>query len=189
MPETVASHPAVFATFTAPPFGPVHARREQRRRPLPCRPRRQACGCPHGVRLDCRARHAPDDPCLGEPLCPACYDYEAAVLWNALAPELWRRTTIYIRRALARTAGLTPAALDRHVRVSYAKVAEYQRRGLIHFHAIIRLDAAPSEAGAVVLPPAATFTPAMLERAIREAAAAVMAPVPLGVDQAGTGAP
>jgi hypothetical protein len=27
-----------------------------------------------------------------------------------------------------------------HARVSYAKVAEYQSRGLIHFHAVIRLD-------------------------------------------------
>ena len=28
------------------------------------------------------------------------------------------------------------------VRISFAKVAEYQRRGAVHFHAIIRLDAA-----------------------------------------------
>ena len=27
-----------------------------------------------------------------------------------------------------------------HARLSYAKVAEYQRRGLVHFHAVIRLD-------------------------------------------------
>src|SRR5262249_8039431 len=59
----------------------------------------------------------------------------AAVVWNAHAPELWRRTVIGIRRRLdklARQHG-TP------VKVSYAKVAEVQRRGLIHFHAIFRL--------------------------------------------------
>src|SRR5262249_57862239 len=27
VPETIAGHPCVFATFTAPSFGPVHARR------------------------------------------------------------------------------------------------------------------------------------------------------------------
>ncbi|MGW6445569.1 replication initiator [Lentzea sp. NPDC055074] len=27
-----------------------------------------------------------------------------------------------------------------HARVSYAKVAEYQRRGLVHFQAVIRID-------------------------------------------------
>ena len=27
LPETIAAHPCVFATFTAPSFGPVHARR------------------------------------------------------------------------------------------------------------------------------------------------------------------
>jgi hypothetical protein len=27
------------------------------------------------------------------------------------------------------------------VRIAYAKVAEFQGRGLVHFHAIVRLDA------------------------------------------------
>lgn len=71
---------------------------------------------------------------------PGCYDYTGAVLFNACAPELWRRFTIALRRALARRAGLTNKALAAQVRVSYAKVAEYQRRGVVHFHAIIRLD-------------------------------------------------
>lgn len=37
------------------------------------------------------------------------------------------------------------------VRVSYAKVAEYQRRGVVHFHPIIRLD---GPAGPTTAPPA-----------------------------------
>jgi hypothetical protein len=77
---------------------------------------------------------------LGEPLCPDCYDYTGGVLFNACAPELWRRFTIALRRTLARQAGLTHKALAAQVRVSFAKVAEYQRRGVVHFHAIIRLD-------------------------------------------------
>ena len=66
---------------------------------------------------------------LGEPLCSDCYDYTGAVLFNAFAPELWRRFTIALRRTLARQAGLTNKALAAQVRVSFAKVAEYQRRG------------------------------------------------------------
>ena len=42
IPETVAAHPCVFATFTAPSFGPVHARRMRGHTVLPCRPRRDA---------------------------------------------------------------------------------------------------------------------------------------------------
>ena len=38
------------------------------------------------------------------PLCPDCYDYSATVVWNAHAPELWRRTTIAIRRRLDKLA-------------------------------------------------------------------------------------
>jgi len=50
IPETVAAHPCVFATFTAPSFGPVHARRMRGQTVLPCRPRRDAKMrvCPHG---------------------------------------------------------------------------------------------------------------------------------------------
>ena len=78
--------------------------------------------------MSCRDRHARDDPQLGEPLCPDCYDYTGSVLFNACAPELWRRFTITLRRALARQAGLTNKALAAQLRVSFAKVAEYQRR-------------------------------------------------------------
>src|SRR5262249_27429169 len=43
IPETVATHPSVFATLTAPGFGPVHTIRTGRRgRRLACRPRRAA---------------------------------------------------------------------------------------------------------------------------------------------------
>ena len=65
----------------------------------------------------------------GEPLCPRCYQAAAQVLWNALAGRLWSRTTIYVYRALAQLAGLTEGELRRLVRVSFAKVAEYQKRG------------------------------------------------------------
>ena len=98
VPDTVTDHPAVFVTLTAPSFGAVHTRREKNGTVLPCRPRRDRGTCPHGRAQSCTERHAADDPRLGEPLCPDCYDYAGSVLFNALAPELWRRFTLALRR-------------------------------------------------------------------------------------------
>ncbi|MFC9506151.1 replication initiator [Streptomyces sp. NPDC057002] len=121
-PEQVGTHPRVFATFTAPSFGPVHNRPSSGRN---CR---------------CGTRHSESDSALGTPLDPERYDYEAAVLWNAHAGALWRRFSIYLRREVAKRAGLTQRAFRDHARISFAKVAEYQKRGAVHFHAVIRLD-------------------------------------------------
>ncbi|GAB3655654.1 replication initiator [Glycomyces tarimensis] len=154
VPETVAAHPAVFATFTAPAFGPVHTRhRSKNGAVLPCRARRDAETCPHGIRLACHNRHDEDAPELGQPLCLDCYDHAAQVVWNLAAGELWRRTRIAADRALSRlakTAGIDPA----RVRLRYVKVAEFQRRGAIHFHALIRLDGRIPGDDAIIPPPA-----------------------------------
>ena len=169
IPATVAEHPQVFTTLTAPSFGPVHVQREKHGRLLRCRPRRRGRVCPHGRLMSCGIKHVRDDPRLGEPLCPDCYDYTGAVLFNACAPELWRRFTITLRRTLARQAGLTNTVLAAQVRVSYAKVAEYQRHGVVHFHAIIRLD---GPAGPTT-PPPSWATVALLGAAIDQAARTV----------------
>ncbi|MEV8058899.1 replication initiator [Streptomyces antimycoticus] len=125
-PEDVATHPRVFATFTAPSFGPVHNR---------------LTGAAGTVRrCRCGVRHDQEDDALGTPLAPDRYDYEAAVLWNAHAGMLWRRFSIYLRREVAKRAGLTQRAFRDHARLSFAKVAEYQKRGAVHFHAVIRID-------------------------------------------------
>jgi hypothetical protein len=174
VPATVADHPCVFLTLTAPSFGPVHARREKDGRLLRCRPRRSSRVCPHGARMSCTEKHTPDDDRLGQPLCPECYDYTSSVLFNAYAPELWRRFTITLRRTLARQAGLTNKALAVQVRLSYAKVAEYQRRGVVHFHAVIRLD---GPAGPATAPPA-WATLALLTAAIDQAVRAVTVVTP-----------
>ena len=103
----------------------------------------------------CGERHADDAPELGTPLNPATYDYTGAVLWNAHAGALWARFTTYLRRALADHLGMTQKALNAALRVSFAKVAEYQQRGLVHFHAVIRFDGPD---GHTTSPPAwATF--------------------------------
>ena len=174
IPATVAQHPCVFTTLTAPSFGPVHAHRERDGKALACHPRRNAGACPHGVRMSCTQKHARDDDQLGEPLCPDCYDYTGSVLFNACAPELWRRFTITLRRTLARQAGLTGKAFAAQARLSYAKVAEYQRRGVVHFHAIIRLDgpAGPST------PPPVWATLTLLTDAIAQAARTVHIEIP-----------
>jgi hypothetical protein len=183
VPETVAHHPRLFVTFTAPSFGQVHTRKAQGLLVFPCHPYRQNQTCPHGRRAGCWQRHDADDPRLGEPLCARCYQAGAQVLWNALAGRLWSRATIYLYRALAQLAGLSEGELRRLVRVSFAKVAEYQKRGAVHFHAIVRLDAA-TDCGcpACVAPPAAGFTAELLELAVHRAAEAVAVTCP-AVDQ------
>jgi len=128
VPEAIAAHPCVFATLTAPSFGPVHSRRMRGRTVLPCRPRRDANTrrCPHGRDISCPTRHIEDDPRLGRPMCGDCYDYQAAVLFNASAGDLWRRFTTYLPRHLARLSGIRQKTLDAQLRLRYVKVAEYQ---------------------------------------------------------------
>ncbi|MFF2250368.1 replication initiator [Streptomyces sp. NPDC058142] len=125
-PDAVTRHPKVFATFTAPGFGPVHNRPTDRRGTVrPCR---------------CGRLHDAEDLSLGSPLDPSTSDYQGAVLWNAHAGMLWRRFSIYLRREIAKRAGLTQREFPDFARVSFAKVAEFQKRGAVHFHAVIRID-------------------------------------------------
>jgi hypothetical protein len=164
VPATVRTHPRVFATLTAPSFGPVHRGPDKDGSRRVCHPRR--------IGPACFERHKADDTRLGQPLDPDSYDYVGHVLWNAHAGELWRRFTINLRRHLAAAAGLTHRAFNKAVRVSFAKVAEYQARGVVHFHAVIRLDGRTEDVADVVDPPAwATLD--LLDGAIRSAAAAV----------------
>jgi hypothetical protein len=180
VPATVTEHPAVFATLTAPSFGPVHTRPTQGALVLPCHPYRAGTRCPHGRRAGCWQRHNPDDPELGTPICADCYDYQRAAIFNALAGDLWRRTTIALRRELARALGIPARHLRRHVRASYVKVAEYQARGAVHLHAAIRLDGIDPADLDRILPPPPGCTTAVLERAVRAAVARAAVPCPLG---------
>ncbi|MFF0715792.1 replication initiator protein RepSA [Streptomyces bauhiniae] len=147
-PTTIRDHPRVFATLTAPSFGPVHNRPGTR----PCR---------------CGTRHGEDAPELGTPLDPDSYDYAGAVLWNNHASDLWRYFTIYLRREIAHMAGLTQKAAKEASRVSFGKVAEYQKRGAVHFHAVIRFDGPEGPD----TPPPPWATGELLDAAIRAAAA------------------
>ncbi|MGW7349937.1 replication initiator protein RepSA [Streptomyces sp. NPDC054784] len=159
VPQGVRLHPGVFATLTAPSFGSVHNR-------------------PDTGRCRCGVAHDEGDPRLGTALDPDTYDYAGAVLWNNHAGDLWRRFTIYLRRELAALAGITQSALRKVCRISFGKVAEFQKRGAIHFHTIVRLDGpagpgdAPPDWGGVEL----------LGDAIRAAAARVRVLVPAAGD-------
>ncbi|WP_078615731.1 replication initiator [Streptomyces sp. 303MFCol5.2] len=133
-PTTVRHRPRLFITLTAPSFGPVHRAGER------CRPRRDGGLCPHGLPLGCGAVHAADSPAVGRPLCSECYDYTRHVLWHAHASKLWDRFVIDVRRRLASTAGLVQSRFAAHARLSFARVAEYQKRAAVHIHAVVRLD-------------------------------------------------
>lgn len=152
VPELVADNPLVFATLTAPSFGAVHGRRAHR----PCRPRGGSARCEHGRPRACFEMHEPDDPQLGQPLCADCYDYKSHVLWQWWAPELWRRFSITLKRRLAQRLGADLDRLGDVASLQYAKVAEYQVRGAVHFHALIRLDGPPAGDGFAPAPSAVT---------------------------------
>jgi hypothetical protein len=177
--ESVVDHPKLFVTLTAPSFGGVHVRRVKGSRVMPCRPRDKDKRCPHGVPVGCRERHGEKDAALGSPICVDCFDYGGQVVWNAMAPKLWGRFRTYLPRELAAVMGMSQAELGRQVKLRMVKVGEYQRRGAIHFHAIVRIDAAPPEGdpNAVAAPPA-EFTTAELEKAVRAARASAVVDCP-----------
>ncbi|MDN5893284.1 MAG: replication initiation protein [Nocardioides sp.] len=175
---TVGDNPLLFATFTAPSFGHVHGTRPHNGMPTGgrCRPRDRAQACTHGIPIGCMRVHGEDDPANGSPICWDCYDWHSAVVWQWWAPELWRRTTIALRRELATRLGVKECALRDHASLQFAKVAEYQARGLVHFHALIRLDG-----------PDGPGSPAPLEGreladAVNDAAGSVAVTVP-GIDE------
>jgi hypothetical protein len=134
--ESVANHPAVFLTLTAPGFGSVHRERSTGL----CHSGSADARCRHGRPHVCRARHAAGDQFVGTPLCAECFDYPGAALHNAYSTELWRRTTISVFRRLATSLGISRSECAKVLRLEHAKVAEFQRRGLVHFHAVLRAD-------------------------------------------------
>ena len=137
VPASVADHPRLFLTLTAPSFGAVHRRSGDGS----CQPRLQP-RCRHGRAMSCSRQHDDIDPAIGSPFCVSCFDYEGAVLWNAESSRLWNRTFEQIRRRLTISLDLSNEELAQHVRLSYLKVTEFQRRGLAHFHVVLRADGA-----------------------------------------------
>ncbi len=99
----------------------------------------------------CWERHAESDPAVGRPLCLDCYDHPHQAVWNLHVGELWRRTMIAANRSLRHLERLHRTRL----RLSYTKVAEFQARGAVHLHALVRLDGRdPDNPLATLTPPA-----------------------------------
>ncbi|MHB1988131.1 MAG: replication initiator [Acidimicrobiales bacterium] len=170
VPESVSSHPSIFLTLTAPGFGAVHRATGNRCHLGP--PGR----CPHGRATHCLSVHEEKDELVGSPLCPHCYDYEGAVLFNGAVGELWRRVTIYAKRHLAYLLHRSEKELDGEVRLSYVKVAELQRRGVVHLHAVVRADRAGDE----MARPPGEVTAGLLSEALVKAVRAVKLTVESG---------
>ena len=177
VPTAVADHPLVFATLTAPSFGKVHVCRGDAAR---CHPGDRRL-CRHGPSQTCHAIHDPDldRAMVGQPLCVDCYDYASHVVWQWWAPDLWRRFTITLRRLVAKTLAVPATRLAEVATVQYAKVAEYQLRGAIHFHALVRLDGPRTTDGFAPAPEAIDAN--TLAQLVQAAAASVRLRVP-GVD-------
>jgi replication initiator protein RepSA len=174
----LGQHIAVFLTATAPSFGTVHHRVVKTHaadcrakdtctcRPAVCHPFGKPC--PHGRETRCTARHKASDTVLGQPLCLDCYDHAGQVVWNHEAPELWRRTLEKVKVRLARLG----KRLGTELRRPYVKVYEFQARGVIHYHAVIRLDGYHPDCPGAIVPPDRLVTRHMfaelLETAFRE---------------------
>ncbi len=176
VPESVTEHPTVFVTLAAPSFGEVHSAHKSGK---PCHPRRNPHTCRHGVTFSCLRRHEPGDAYAGQPFCLDCYDHFHQVVFNAYAGELWRRTRIDIGREVERLGKRYGVDL----RVSYAKVAEFQARGVVHFHALIRLDGVDPTNPDAIVPPDPRIHVAVFEHAIRQAAASTRFTTPSHPDQ------
>ena len=128
VPSTVTEHPRAFLTLTAPV---VRAGAHPQGHPRAGTSSPAAAG----------TGTTPTTPASAPPLDPDTYDYDGAVLWQAHAGALW--APVHHRpapRPGRRPRRPRPRRSPTHARLSYAKVAEYQRRGLVHFHAVIRLD-------------------------------------------------
>ena len=165
-PTSVAGHPTVFLTVTAPSFGPVHSHRTgSNGRLLPCHPRRDDTPCPHGTAPACWERHAEADPVVGQPICLDCYDHPHQAVWNMHVGELWRRTMISANRGLRHLERLH----ETRMRISYTKVAEFQARGAVHLHALARLDGRDPDNPHATLPPAPGISAGQLALLLRSA--------------------
>lgn len=181
--------PVVFVTLTAPSFGPVHRAFDA---PRSCRPDPRTTVCRHGRPAGCAAVHDPGDPVVGSAVCDECYEWEQAVMFNARVGDLWRRTVIAANRHLAGAAGLSVRAFAGHYRLAFAKVVEFQTRGVVHVHALARLDqlhpggrsrldgVALADALAAAASRAATANPLDPERPIRWGTQTDIEPIPAG---------
>src|SRR5438477_285790 len=94
------------------------------------------------------------------------------IAWKWISPRRWNSATLAYD-SLTRTPCFLASLARKHgvrVKLSYAKVAEFQRRGLIHFHAIFRLDGIDPLHPERTVPPHPAITAELLADLIRQVA-------------------
>lgn len=101
-----------FLTLTAPSFGKVHTV------PHSASDKLRTCSC--------GAVHEYGSGLAGVPIDGERYRYRDAVVWNRNSSELFRRSMKYLNDSLDDFA--------------WCSVREYQRRGSLHYHVIVRAD-------------------------------------------------
>ena len=119
-----------FLTLTAPGskvFGKTHSRRTKW-----SKKKRQWIhyGC------DCGKWHNEKAEILGQPIDPETYDYKGAAAWNAASSRLF---SVTLQRLARMVYGVDENGKARG-KLDYIRVAEFQRRGLIHYHCLVRAD-------------------------------------------------
>ena len=146
---SVVGHPQLFVTLTAPSFGPVHRGdvsddATRRCADLDGVPRL----CPHG---ELAVVHAPPRRATTLRSASRCARSASTTGGRCCGTPtclgLWDRTSHRLYREVAQAAGLSTTELRSVARLSYMKVVEFQRRGLVHLHVVVRADggAGPSE--------------------------------------------
>jgi hypothetical protein len=121
-----------FITVTAPGadvFGATHQRRTGERKD----------GKKFVYKCACGLRHSETDSRIGVPVDPTNYDYIAATKFNAASSRLLALTF----QKLANVLGVD--------RVERVRVAEFQARGLVHFHCLVRGIVTSEEMSCVIL--------------------------------------
>lgn len=135
LPEPGETAAVFLVTLTSPSFGPVHTPGWKKGRPKPERRSIRRCRCGRVHNPETRASRAT----LGSPLDASVYDYDGAVAWNAHASQLWSAWRHRLRRAIDE--------LGEDLDLQLCRIAEPQRRGQQHFHALLVLR--PSANGAL----------------------------------------
>ncbi|MCL2594627.1 MAG: hypothetical protein FWD83_03790, partial [Promicromonosporaceae bacterium] len=109
-------------TLTAPSFGRTH---------------RVAVDGGRSVVCGCGARHSAEDASLlGVPIDLDGYDYAGAIRWNYGSGVLFRSLVRSLR--------------GRYETLRYVVVHEWQSRGLLHLHALLRINGSESPSSVVI---------------------------------------
>lgn len=113
--EAIDQYAFFLMTLTAPSFGAVHRVPKKGRSKVRCQ-----CGCYHSAEKDEHLRGVAVDF--------DSYRFDEVVQWNNHVGKLWNATNTKLKKLLPT--------------MDYIKVAEWQKRGALHLHVILRIPRA-----------------------------------------------